>query len=62
MGLQVICERVETKEHLDFLQKHDCNFVQGYYFSKPRSVEDMTTLLEGELDGSVNIMDLAGNS
>ena len=62
MGLQVICEGVETKEHLDFLKEHDCDFVQGYYFSKPRSVEDMTALLEGEIDGSINIMDLAGNS
>jgi diguanylate cyclase (GGDEF)-like protein/PAS domain S-box-containing protein len=60
MGLKVICEGVETREHLEFLQAHDCDYVQGYYFSRPRSVADMTELLAGELDGSINIMDLAG--
>ena len=58
MGLKVICEGVETKEHLDFLKEHDCDFVQGYYFSKPLAVEDMTELLAAELNGSINVMDL----
>ncbi len=62
MGLKVICEGVETEEHLNFLKAHDCNFVQGYFFSKPRSVNDMTELLENELYGSVNVMELRGNT
>ena len=62
MGLKVICEGVETGAHLEFLQEHDCDYVQGYYFSKPRSVQDMTELLKGKADGSINIMDLAGTT
>ncbi|MDA1301436.1 MAG: EAL domain-containing protein [Proteobacteria bacterium] len=58
MGLKVICEGVETKEHLQFLKAHDCDYVQGYYFSKPLSVDDMTDLLTAEKDGTLNVMDL----
>ena len=56
MGLKVICEGVETKEHLDFLREHGCDLVQGYYFSKPRTVQEMTQLYRGELDGSIEII------
>jgi diguanylate cyclase (GGDEF)-like protein len=57
MGLQVICEGVETREQLDFLSEHNCDLVQGYYFSEPRSVKDITNLFVGERDGSINIME-----
>jgi EAL domain-containing protein (putative c-di-GMP-specific phosphodiesterase class I) len=56
MGLKVICEGVETRQQLDFLKEHNCDLVQGYYFSKPRSVDDITNLFIGERDGSINIM------
>ncbi|KGP74630.1 EAL domain-containing protein [Pontibacillus yanchengensis] len=35
LDLKVIAEGVETKEQLDFLTSKDCDFLQGYYFSKP---------------------------
>ncbi len=59
MGLKVICEGVETQEQLEFLQREDCDLVQGYLFSKPRSVTEITELYTGELDGTINIMDMA---
>lgn len=58
MGLKVICEGVETVEHLRFLQAHDCDFVQGYLFSKPQNPEDITNMILGENDGTYNIMDV----
>ncbi len=58
MGLKVICEGVETAEHLRFLQAHDCDYVQGYLFSKPQDPEDITRMILGENDGSYSIMDL----
>lgn len=35
LGLSVVAEGVETKEHVDFLKAKGCQFLQGYYFSKP---------------------------
>lgn len=35
MNFEVIAEGVETKEQVEFLKKHECEIVQGYYYSKP---------------------------
>jgi len=58
MGLKVICEGVETVAHLRFLQEHDCDFVQGYLFSRPQSPEDITRMIKCEIEGSYNIMEV----
>ncbi len=39
LKLEVIAEGVEDKEQLRFLQLRYCNFVQGYYFSRPLSAD-----------------------
>jgi EAL domain-containing protein (putative c-di-GMP-specific phosphodiesterase class I) len=38
-GMRVIAEGVETQEQVDFLEKIGCGIFQGYYFSRPMSVE-----------------------
>lgn len=58
MGLKVICEGVETVEHLRFLQAHDCDYVQGYLFSKPKDPAEITTMILGEVAGTYDIMDV----
>lgn len=45
LDLKTIAEGVETKEQLDFLVLHKCPYIQGFYFSKPRSFEDIVKLL-----------------
>ena len=35
MHIDVIAEGVETAAQLTFLQKHNCQYIQGYFFSKP---------------------------
>ena len=40
LGMPVITEGVETKEHVDFLRDAGCDMFQGFYFSKPISVEN----------------------
>ncbi|MFS0864680.1 EAL domain-containing protein [Fredinandcohnia sp. 179-A 10B2 NHS] len=40
LKMEVIAEGVETKEELSFLSDQDCQYVQGYYFGKPCSIEE----------------------
>jgi len=46
LGLRVIAEGVETQEELAFLQMHQCDEAQGYYFSRPVAAEQFVKLLE----------------
>ena len=50
IGLKVVAEGVETKEHLDFLAEHGCDYIQGYYFSKPLTEEEFEKLLDESED------------
>ncbi len=45
LGLKVIAEGVENKDQVNFLRKHRCDEVQGYYFSKPVPPEEFRKLL-----------------
>jgi diguanylate cyclase (GGDEF)-like protein/PAS domain S-box-containing protein len=45
LKLKVIAEGVETKDQLDYVRSLKCHEIQGYLFSKPLPVEEMTRLL-----------------
>ncbi len=45
LNFQVIAEGVETAEQLVFLKEHQCNVIQGYYFSKPLPVEELDKIM-----------------
>ena len=45
LGFSMVAEGIETKSQLGYLVHHNCHFGQGYYFKKPLSTEEMTTLL-----------------
>jgi diguanylate cyclase (GGDEF)-like protein/PAS domain S-box-containing protein len=43
LSLVSVAEGVEKKDQLDILKEMGCNLIQGYYFSKPLSIEDFET-------------------
>jgi len=45
LKLKVIAEGVETEEQVQFLQKHGCNAIQGYWYSAPRPTTDFERFL-----------------
>lgn len=48
LGLSVIVEGVETPQQLELLHGLGCNLVQGFYFSHPLTVDEMTQYLSAE--------------
>ena len=41
-GIKVIAEGVETKEQWECLKKLECDEIQGYFFAKPMSAEELS--------------------
>ena len=46
LRLRVVAEGVETAEQLRFLQLLRCDEIQGYFFSRPCSAEDLVSLFD----------------
>jgi diguanylate cyclase (GGDEF)-like protein/PAS domain S-box-containing protein len=45
LNLKVIAEGVETEEQLAFLKDHNCDEIQGFYFSRPLTTEAFADML-----------------
>jgi len=54
IGLPIVSEGVETKEQLEYLKENNCDIIQGYYFSKPLSTDDLYKYLESFSIDSTN--------
>ena len=50
LNLEVMAEGIETKEHVDFLNKCNCIIGQGYYYAKPMPLEDFDRRLLQSID------------
>ena len=48
MSLKVIAEGVENEAQMSFLRAHLCDEIQGYYFSKPLTVDKVADKLRGD--------------
>ena len=49
LGMTVLAEGVETEEQKTWLEENGCDFLQGYYFSRPVPQEDYIQLLETQI-------------
>jgi len=47
LNLKVIAEGVENEAQMSFLRSHHCDEIQGYYFSKPLTVDKVGDKLRG---------------
>ena len=45
LGMRIVAEGVETEEHARLLGELGCDYLQGYYFGRPVSAEDLKTFL-----------------
>ncbi|MBR6451533.1 MAG: EAL domain-containing protein, partial [Lachnospiraceae bacterium] len=48
MGLEPLCEGVESEEHYDFLKRTGCERAQGYYFGKPMPLHETREYTSGK--------------
>jgi diguanylate cyclase (GGDEF)-like protein/PAS domain S-box-containing protein len=55
LRLDCIAEGVETEAQLAFLREQDCDFAQGYLFSKPLPATDAEGLLEHDMSARAPI-------
>jgi diguanylate cyclase (GGDEF)-like protein len=46
LKLEIVAEGIETKAQLDFLAQKGCDYVQGYYYSKPVPNDEFIRLLQ----------------
>ncbi len=40
LGIEVVCEGVETEEQVRFVESTDCDYIQGWYYSRALPVKD----------------------
>ena len=53
LKMRVSAEGVETQEELAFLESHNCDEAQGYYFSQPVPSQQFARLLKTGVSESV---------
>ena len=45
--MEIVVEGVETEEALQQFEEMDCDFIQGYYFSKPLPQQEFVEFIKG---------------
>ncbi len=53
LGMSTTAEGIETAEQLDIVRAEGCEEMQGYYYSRPKPIEDLRELLQSEAAAKV---------
>lgn len=56
LKLSLIAEGVEKHKQIEYLMKHECYLIQGYYYSKALSKADITTYIQNNVIMSLDIL------
>jgi EAL domain-containing protein (putative c-di-GMP-specific phosphodiesterase class I) len=46
LNLSTVAEGVENEDQFNFLARHQCDFIQGYFFGRPQRPEEALALLK----------------
>ena len=46
IGKQLVAEGAETRDEVDFLKNTGCDYIQGFYFSRPLQEEEFLRYIE----------------
>lgn len=57
LTLKTVAEGVETKQHIDFLRKMECDYMQGYFISKPLNYDSLLKFIENNLIKNPDIVE-----
>lgn len=57
LGVEVVAEGVETTEQAEWLKSLDCDYAQGYFYSKPVDADAATRMLETQAEANGNAME-----
>ena len=49
LNLKTVGEGVETKEQAEILKDLGCNYLQGYYYSKPMPLDEFKKIIKSTL-------------
>lgn len=50
VGFELLVEGIETKETLDFFIEQGCEYIQGFYYSKPLPMQDYIDFLKKKIN------------
>jgi EAL domain-containing protein (putative c-di-GMP-specific phosphodiesterase class I) len=48
LGMKIVAEGVETKEHLQALNDLQCDIAQGFFYSKPIPIDDLINWINNQ--------------
>lgn len=55
LSLKVVAEGVETQQQMDFLARHGCTSLQGFFLARPMPIDSLQQLLHTPIDSALKI-------